>query len=145
MDFDANSLDYVQLRRIADFFVKTRVYDALFYEDQILDVFDIVKTSAPISHLMFPIVTKAIKTGSRSERVYLSMSDYDFIYEISPLLVEDFGMKTTSDNNKGRKLWYKETKNAGFYTVFDDEKGFLIPNALQTQVAHLTDLTKIVS
>ena len=88
-------------KNLAKFILETTAYEALFLDDKLPDIFDVVKTKSPISHLMFPMVTKAIKTGSRSERAYLGgvmlRSDYDFIYEIGPLLVDDYRDKPASN------------------------------------------------
>ena len=128
---------------LAKFILKTAAYEALLFEDEIADTFDVVKTKSRISHLMFPIITKAIKSGSRSERVYIGGSDHDFIYEIGPLLVDDYREKETS-NVRTDSLWYKETNHAGFYTVCDGDGGYLTPVGLQTKVTHQTIITKSV-
>ena len=89
------------------------------------------------------MVTKAIKTGSRSEKVYHNGSDYDFIYEIGPLLIDDY-LEQVTLNVRPETLWYKKTNHAGFYTVCDGYGNFLTPVGLQTKVAHQTNTTKIV-
>ena len=128
---------------LAKFILKTSAYEALLFEDEIADTFDVVKTKSPISHLMFPIVTKAIKSGSRSERAYISWSDYDFIYEIGPLLVDDYREKPIT-NVRTNTLWYKETNHVGFYTVCDGDERYLTPVGLQNKVAYQTKDVKYV-
>ncbi|XP_066926961.1 uncharacterized protein [Clytia hemisphaerica] len=125
-------------KNLAKLILETSVYEAL------PDIFDVVKTKSPISHLMFPIVTKAIKTGSRSENMYLRLSDHDFIYEIGPLIVNDHSEKPT-ENVRTDTLWYKETNHVGFFSVCDGDGRYLTPVGLQTKVAHQTNITKYFS
>ncbi|XP_066921391.1 uncharacterized protein [Clytia hemisphaerica] len=141
MDWEMDSRDEENRMNLAKFILKTSAYEALFFDDEVADTFDVMKTNYKISHLMFPIVTKAIKSGSRSERAYLDYSDYDFIYEIGPFIVNDIRDKQT-DQLRLNNLWYKETNHAGFYTVCDDYDGYLTPVGLQTKVKHQTDITK---
>eukprot|EP00111_Clytia_hemisphaerica_P015993 TCONS_00047298-protein len=134
-----------QLQKMVKFILKTRSYQACFFQDENTDSLDLIKTKAPISYLMFPIATKAIKTGSRSEQVFLQDSDVDYIYEIGPLLVDDISLLNETIKSRKHSLWYKETKNAGFYTVIDDEGGHITAVAMQAKIDSSAKSIKLLS
>ncbi|XP_066927012.1 uncharacterized protein [Clytia hemisphaerica] len=141
----STELDDQQLQKMVQFILKTRSYQACFFQDENTDSLDLIKTKAPISYLMFPIATKAIKTGSRSEQVYLQDSDVDYIYEIGPLLVEEVSLLNKIINLRKHSLWYKETKHAGFYTVIDDEGGHIAAVAMQAKIDSSAKSIKLLS
>lgn len=111
----------------------------------------------PVSHTLFPIVTKAVKTGSRAERAWIDAeADIDYIYEIGPLKVysdtdasqrqmfryentdhEGFCINRYSDTDASqRKMFrYEKTANAGFYQILDEYEHALYPHILQVKLA----------
>ena len=113
-------------------------FGALFYEDKKKDLYQIIKSSKKVSKYMFPMITQVIKCGSRAEQLYLGFADTDYIYEVGPLLVGQKEEQLKQDSGftpKNEILYFNVTKNPGFYTVCDQEGGYLHTLALQSRFA----------
>lgn len=113
-------------------------FGALFYEDKKKDLYQIIKSSKKVSKYMFPMITQVIKCGSRAEQLYLELADTDYIYEVGPLLVGQKEEQLKQDSGftpKNEIFYFNVTKNPGFYTVCDQEGGYLHTLALQSRFA----------
>ncbi|XP_057308041.1 uncharacterized protein LOC130645932 [Hydractinia symbiolongicarpus] len=85
----------------------------------------------PVSHTLFPTITKAVKTGSRAERAWIdTVADIDYIYEIGPLKVY-----SVTDASQRKMFRYKNTDHSGFYQILDEYEGALYPQMLQVKLA----------
>ena len=105
------------------------MFDALLYPDKDeKDEYSLVGSISG-SNLIFPIVTRAIKTGSRVERVYLNHSDVDFMYEIGPYKVTPDPILKFCHKLSCVKI------HAGYYHIYDNKNKPLYPKALQVKVA----------
>ena len=111
-----------------------------------------VDDAFPISSTCFPSIMKIHTTGSRAEKLWISNSDTDIIYEIGPGLVyqNDRVEKTKEDQNKkhqellieskstsGTKYFFwEETEHVGHYRIYDSKGGgYLYPKDLQMKLA----------
>ena len=113
---------------LAQFQLKCQFFPALFHKDKEKDKYQIIKSDEKVSKYMFPMIVQVIKCGSRAEQIYLDCSDIDYIYEVGPLLV---GRKRF----KKKTFYFNITNNPGFYTVCDEEGGYLHPMSLQSRFA----------
>ena len=113
---------------LAQFRLKCQFFPALFHKDKEKDKCQIIKSDDKVSKYMFPMIVQVIKCGSRAEQIYLESSDIDYMYEVGPLLV---GRKRF----KKKTFYFDITNNPGFYTVCDEEGGYLHPMALQSRFA----------
>lgn len=122
----------------AQFLLKCQFYDAIFWEDQAQDIYQIIKSNEKVSKHLFPMIIQVVKCGSRAEQIYMDDSDIDYIYEIGPLLVGEKKeeLKQDCEIKENKDTFYLDiTKNPGFYTVCDREGGYLHPVALQSKFA----------
>ena len=79
------------------------------------------------------MVVQAIKTGSRTDQIYLDSSDVDYMYEVGPIIVAT----NTSKNfvNSGNEiLFLRCTRNVGFYIISGKDGGFICPVVMQTKL-----------
>lgn len=120
----------VRTEYTANLMLRTQLFKAQFEVDGERDCFTYFDDDLPISHTLFPIITKAVKTGSRAERVYLFQSDVDYIYEIGPLKVYSF-----IDTLQRKKFTYKRTDRVGFYQIIDKHGCVLYPKVMQVKLA----------
>ena len=119
--------------------------------------------SENLSWCHFPVVTKAIPTGSRVERLFTEASDVDYIIECGPISVtprrQTRGSSSQSKNMVPRlssmrlryrkmpsvhsrypgstssNFYCKATNHPGFYKVFDRQGLNIHPGVLQIQLA----------
>ncbi|XP_057293158.1 uncharacterized protein LOC130621822 [Hydractinia symbiolongicarpus] len=126
----------VRIEYTANLMLRTQLFKAQFEVDRKRDCFTYLDDDLPISHTLFPIITKAVKTGSRAERVYLSHSDVDYIYEIGPLKVY-----SVIDSLRRKKFTYKRTDHAGFYQIIDKHGCVLYPKVMQVKLAPMLGST----
>ena len=113
---------------LAQFQLKCQFFPALFQKDQEKDNYHIINSDEKVSKYMFPIITQVIKCGSRAEQIYLDSSDIDYIYEVGPFIVK-------RKRSEGKTFYFNITKNPGFYTVCDEEGGYIYPKSLQSTFA----------
>ena len=113
---------------LAQFQLKCQFFPALFHKDKEKDKYQIIKSDDKVSKYMFPMIVQVIKCGSRAEQIYLESSDIDYMYEVGPLLV---GRKRF----KKKTFYFDITNNPGYYTVCDEEGGYLHPMSLQSRFA----------
>ena len=113
---------------LAQFQLKCQFFPALFQKDQEKDSYHIINSDEKVSKYMFPIITQVIKCGSRAEQIYLNSSDIDYIYEVGPFIVK-------RKRFEGKTFYFNITKNPGFYTVCDEEGGYIYPKSLQSTFA----------
>ena len=122
----------------ANFILRWQMFDALlFHSDIKKDTYIVGSVSG--SELTFPNITRAMKTGSRAERVYLDDSDVDFMYEVGPLLVEP-----DSISQSMYKLFCEKSNHVGFYRIKDNTGKHLYPKDIQIKVAPMIKLGKEV-
>ena len=122
----------------AQFLLKCQFFDAIYKKDHYQDIYQIIESDEKVSKHLFPMIIQAVKSGSRAEQIFMEYSDVDYIYEIGPLLVgekkED--LKQDCELKETDVTFYLDiTKNPGFYTVCDEEGGYLYPKALQCKFA----------
>ena len=132
----------------AQFLLKCQFYDAIFWEDQAQDIYQIIKSNEKVSKHLFPVIIQVVKCGSRAEQIYMDASDIDYIYEIGPLLVGEKKeeLKQDCEIKENKDTFYLDiTKNPGFYTVCDREGGYLHPVALQSKFAPVFHAVKQVA
>ena len=113
---------------LAQFHLKCQFFPALFHKDKERDKYQVIKSDEKVSKYMFPMIVQVIKCGSRAEQMYLDSSDIDYIYEVGPLLVR-------RKRFKKKTFYFDITNNPGFYTVCDEEGGYLHPMSLQSRFA----------
>ena len=122
----------------AQFLLKCQFYNAVFWEDQAQDIYQIIKSDEKDRKHLFPMIIQVLKSGSRAEQLYMEYSDIDYIYEIGPLFVGEKKeeLKQDCELKENDATFYLDiTKNPGFYTVSDKEGGYLYPVALQSMFA----------
>ena len=114
--------------------------------------------SKNLSSCHFPVVTKAIPTGSRVERLFTEASDIDYLIECGPICVtprRQTRAKCVGPRLSSTRLYYKKMPSAnsrylgstssnfyceatchpGFYKVFDKQGQNIHPGVLQIQLA----------
>ena len=117
------------------FLLKCQLYHAVFWKDEKPDIYQILKSDEKVSKHLFPLIIQVLKSGSRVEQIYMDHSDIDYIYEIGPLLIGQGKeeLKQECEIKENDATFYLDiTKNPGFYTVSDKERGYLYPMALQS-------------
>ena len=122
----------------AQFILKSCFFQPLFHEDLYRDFYEVVKSDDKISVLMFPMIVKVIKTGSRADRTYLAKSDIDYMYEVGPVSIltkskKDYTKVPVGPSDKS--LYLCSTENRGFYRIQDKDEGYVYPRVLQSKLA----------
>ena len=133
---DIPSLSDEQIEKFARFRLKASFFQALLFDDPNPEFYEVVKSSEKLSILMFPMIAKVIKTGSRADKVYLHNSDIDYMYEICPIVVNSkpFTKPLTIDSGD-ESLYLYSTDNTGFYTICDKNEGYIYPRVMQPKLA----------
>ena len=132
---DNLSLPDEEIENFARFILKTSFFKALFLKDSNPEFYEVVKSAEKLSILMFPMITKLIKTGSRAEDVYLNQSDIDYMYEIGPIVVNSKPFKGAPIDSGDESLYLYSTDNIGFYTIRDKNEGYIYPRVMQSKLA----------
>ena len=127
-----------QIENRAQFILKSCFFQPLFHEDLHRDFYEVVKSDDKISILLFPMIVKVIKTGSRADRTYLAKSDIDYMYEVGPVSIltkskKDYTKVPVGSSDKS--LYLCSTENRGFYRIQDKDEGYVYPRVLQSKLA----------
>ena len=119
---------------IAKFLLKSHSFEAIISEDREQDLYEITTSSdqKKLSQYLFPTVVQAIKAGSRADQLYLGTSDYDYMYEVGPLLIQRLPETLKEDK---LEFYFQRTKNPGFYIISDSSGGYLHPAVMQSKLA----------
>ena len=118
---------------IAQFLLKSQSFEAIISEDKEQDLYEITISSdqKKLSKYLFLTVVQAIKAESRADQLYLGTSDYDYMYEVGPLLVQRLPETLKEDK---LKFYFQHTKNPGFYIILDSSGGYLHPAVMQSKL-----------
>ena len=90
------------------------------------------------------MVVQAIKTGSRTDQIYLDSSDIDYMYEVGPMIVATNTSKNFVDSGN-EILFLKCTRNVGFYIISGKDGGFICPVVMQTKLTPIIREVKQVA
>ena len=137
-----------QTENRALFISKSCFFKALFHEDSHQKFYEVFKSDDNISTLMFPMIARVIKTGSRADQTYLGNSDVDYMYEIGPNLVLTNNTKHYAKvpSELGDEFLYlRSTENKGFYQILDKNNRYVYPRVMQSKLAPIIREVKKVA